>query len=108
MTDVCPDCGREYLKEVPLGTNDDGAFVTHYIHEKDGMLVTDACMHADDDNDDDDPDVVTDGGVVDDSSERSLRIDHWDCEDCILVELEQWEKEAHEQVTDHTLIARYV
>jgi hypothetical protein len=41
-------------------------------------------------------------------SERTLRIDYWDCEDCELTELDRWEKEAHEGLTDHSLVARDV
>lgn len=41
------------------------------------------------------------------SSERNPRIDYWDCEDCELRELDTWEKEAHEELTDHALVPRY-
>jgi hypothetical protein len=41
-------------------------------------------------------------------SERPLRIDYWDCDDCELSELDRWEKKTHETLTDHTLVARYV
>lgn len=37
-----------------------------------------------------------------------MRIDYWDCEDCMLTELETWEMEAHKRATDHDLVARYV
>lgn len=42
------------------------------------------------------------------TEKSSERIDHWDCEDCELGELDDWEKEAHEELTDHTIVPRYV
>lgn len=35
-------------------------------------------------------------------------IESWSCEDCLLPELDRWEKEAHEELTDHSLVPQYV
>lgn len=39
---------------------------------------------------------------------EELQIDYWDCEDCILSDLDRWEKETHEELTDHSLVPRSV
>lgn len=33
-------------------------------------------------------------------------IDLWDCVDCEVRELDRWEKQVHEDLTDHPLVAR--
>lgn len=42
------------------------------------------------------------------SDRESERIDYWDCEDCMLSELDEREKKRHEQLTEHTIVPRYV
>lgn len=36
------------------------------------------------------------------------RVDYYDCEDCRLTELDEHEKDRHEQLTDHSVVPRYV
>jgi hypothetical protein len=41
-------------------------------------------------------------------SVERVEIDYWDCAGCHLVELSQQEANRHRELTDHTLIPRYV